>query len=283
MSHSQLSISTYCTGFYAATIIPIYYYRGNKNTYSVIFALLRGDIVTPSLLLWNDKYEHAPPSIENDARILPFSLKLEPIVDLSTSHRYGFEVLTHLPREINSEKYFRQLSLPQQQGLFYQQMTNVTCFRSAYVYSLNLPMKAFLDWRSFHWAGMVFPPNLAIEIQDAVTFLSLNTAQRAVVYKTIQQIEALGIPIWMDDANEELLTAFIDANWQLSGIKLDKNTFWTLSKKPGRLQQTIQRGQAIANRMIVEGIETHKHKEIALQAGAEFGQGYLWPAIYPGQ
>lgn len=283
MSHSQLSISTYCAGFYAATIIPIYYFRGNKNTHSVIFALLRGDIVTPSLLLWNDKYEHAPSSIENDARVFPLTFKLEPIVDLSTSHRYGFEVLTHFPRKINSENYFRQLSLPRQQSLFYQQIANIMRFRPEYAYSLNLPMKAFLDWASFHWASTVFPPNLVIEIQDAVTFLSLSTAQRTVVYKTIQHIEALGTPIWMDDANEELLIAFIEANWQLSGIKLDKNTFWTLSKKPGRLQQTIQWGQAIANRMIVEGIETQKHKEIALQAGAELGQGYLWPAIHPGQ
>ena len=239
--------------------------------------------MTSSLLLWNDKYKHAHPEIKNDARTLPSSLKLEPIVDLLNSHLYGFEILTNLPRGINSEKYFRQLSLPQQQSLFYCQITDITYYQPGYVYSLNLPMKAFLDWTSFHWAGMTFPPNLIIEIQDAVTFLLLNATQRAVVYNAIQHLKALGTPIWMDDANEELLTAFVEANWQLSGIKLDKNTFWTLSKKPGRLQQTIQKGQAIAKRVIVEGIETQKHKEIALLAGATLGQGYLWPAIYPGQ
>jgi EAL domain-containing protein (putative c-di-GMP-specific phosphodiesterase class I) len=111
----------------------------------------------------------------------------------------------------------------------------------------------------------------------------LNVAQRHVAYNAMQHVEASGTPIWMDDINEELLIAFIEANWHLSGIKLDKNTFWTLSKKPSRLQQIIKKGQAIANQVIIEGIETQTHKEIAQRAGAKLGQGYLWPAIYPGQ
>ena len=237
----------------------------------------------PSLLLCNDKYEYAHPSIKNDANVLLSTLKLEPIVELSTSHRYGFEVLTHLPRKMNSENYFRQLSFAQQQSLFYRQIANIVHYQPGYVYSLNLPMKAFLNWTSFHWCDVTYPPNLVIEIQDPATFLLLNVAQRHVAYNAMQHVEASGTPIWMDGVNEELLIAFIEANWHLSGIKLDKNTFWALSKKTSRLQQIIKKGQAIANQVIVEGIETQTHKEIAQRAGAKLGQGYLWPAIYPGQ
>lgn len=238
--------------------------------------------MTPSLLLWNDKSERTVVSSKNsDATPLQFALKCEPIVDLSTACRYGFEVLTHLPAHINSEEYFTQLSLQRRQNLFFQQVTNVRHFRQDQHYSLNLPMKALADWPFFHAQITSYPPGLIIEIQDPETFLSLSACQRTTVLDAIQRVETCGIPIWLDDVNEDLMAAFIAAKWHLSGIKLDKNIFWAVSKIPGKLHQLIQMGKKIADLVIIEGIETEKHKKIALQAGANLGQGYLWPAIYP--
>ncbi|HGN9370389.1 TPA: EAL domain-containing protein [Citrobacter pasteurii] len=240
--------------------------------------------MAPSLLLWNDKSERSVFTAKNsDAEPLQFALKFEPIVDLSTALRYGCEVLTHLPANINSEKYFHQLSVQHRLHLFYQQIDKIKCYPQGLRYSLNLPMQAFLSWPLFHSLITPSPSSLIIEIQDPNTFYSLSTPQRAIVYGVIQHLENHGIPIWLDDVNEQLLGAFSAANWHLSGVKLDKNTFWTLSHVPEKLRQVIQMGRAIAGLVVVEGIETQKQQEIALLAGANLGQGYLWPAIYPEQ
>ena len=130
-------------------------------------------------------------------------------------------------------------------------------------------------------------PKLRLILQDSSLkyrirkLFSLSACQRTTVLDAIQRVETCGIPIWLDDVNEDLMAAFIAAKWHLSGIKLDKNTFWAMSKIPGKLHQLIQMGKKIADLVIIEGIETEKHKKIALQAGANLGQGYLWPAIYP--
>ena len=240
--------------------------------------------MAPSLLLWNDKSEYSVFTAKNsDAEPLQFALKFEPIVDLSTALRYGCEVLTHLPANINSEKYFHQLSVQHRQHLFYQQIDKIKCYQPGLRYSLNLPMQAFLSWQLFHSLITPSPSSLIIEIQDPNTFYSLSTPQRATVYDVIQHLEDHGIPIWLDDVNEELLGTFTAANWHLSGVKLDKNTFWTLSHVPEKLRLVIQMGRAIASLVVVEGIETQQQQEIALRAGANLGQGYLWPAIYPEQ
>lgn len=238
--------------------------------------------MTPSLLLRNDKIVGPETASTNgDENALPFPLKFEPIVELSTDYRYGVEVLAHLPAHLNSEKYFHQLSIQQRRNLFYRQLATLRCYRLDHYYSLNLPMRAFLDWPLFHLTMVTYPPGLIIEIQDPETFFSLSIDQRATVFKAMRWVESRGIPVWLDDVNEALLIAFIKAKWHLSGVKLDKNAFWILSKTPGKLRRLIQMSQAVADLMIIEGIETEKHKEIALCAGANLGQGYLWPATYP--
>lgn len=238
--------------------------------------------MTPSLLLWNGKSEHSVFSFKNgDAGPLLFTLKFEPIVNLSTARRYGCEVLTHLPANINSEHYFQQLSVQHQQDLFYQQVARIQRYRQNQYYSLNLPMKAFMEWSLFHGLIASHPSGLIIEIQDPNTFFSLDARQQATVFEIIQRLEAHEIPVWLDDVNEAQLRAFLKANWQMSCIKLDKNTFWALGQIPQKLTQVIQLGHSVARLVIVEGIETQTHKEIAFRAGADLGQGYLWPAIYP--
>lgn len=238
--------------------------------------------MTLSLLLWNDKSAHAPaPSKNSDAGAVPFTMKCEPIIDLSTTRTYGYEVLTHLPDGINSEEYFSLLSFQHQLNLFYQQLAKIKLLSLRRYYSLNLPMRALIDWPLIHAAISASPAGLIIEIQDPNTFFALSSDQRQAVFEVVCRLEALNIPVWLDDVTEKLITAFIAAKWHLSGIKLDKNTFWALSKTPDKLHHLIRMGRAVANLVIIEGIETEEHKAIALGAGADLGQGYLWPALYP--
>ncbi|HCT3345402.1 TPA: EAL domain-containing protein [Citrobacter koseri] len=225
--------------------------------------VLQGNILDPATLRTQKEYP----------------LKLEPIVHLSSARTFGYEVLTQVPFHVNTEHFFHHLSSEKIVANFYQQVATITHYPKGVHYFLNLPLKVFLHLDFFNSGVTPCPSNLILEIQDPETLFSLNSRQRSQLYEKIKQVESIGIPVWLDDVDENLIKEVAAARWHFSGLKLDKNAFWDLILHPQKLRQVIFMGYNIADVILIEGIENHAQKEIAFHSGAQLGQGYLWPAL----
>lgn len=210
-----------------------------------------------------------------------FTFKFEPIVNLSSAQTFGYEVLTQLHNCTNTELFFGKLPPERLLRHFFQQLTAIAHYPQDRWYFLNIPMNALLHWDLFNLEMVYYPPNVIIEIQDPETFFTLDLPQRSKLFEKVQHIEANGIPVWLDDVDASLIATFAAANWRLSGIKLDKHAFWALSASPHKLHQVVLMGYNIATAVLIEGIENHQQKDIALRSGADLGQGYFWPALLP--
>lgn len=83
-----------------------------------------------------------------------------------------------------------------------------------------------------------YSSNLTIELQDPDAFYTLSSDQQFRLYERIQQLEASGLPIWLDDIDEKVFTTFSNENWRLSGVKFDKKhsgTLYQIRKNCARL------------------------------------------------
>lgn len=208
-------------------------------------------------------------------------LKFEPIVHLATAQLIGYEVLTQLPLERDSEVFFQQLSQQALHNHFFQQIDALRFCPQNIRYFLNLPVKVLLNDDALLLKLRSYSTNLTIELQDPGAFYTLSSAQQFRLYERIQQLETSGLPVWLDDIDEKMLATFSNENWRLSGVKFDKKTFWSLVSEPQKMRQAILIGYKIAADVLIEGIETSEQRSIAFYAGATMGQGYLWPAILP--
>ncbi len=212
-----------------------------------------------------------------------YRLKLEPIVQLDNDALYGYEVLSYLPEIDNVDRWFRQQPTAQLLQRFRYQAQNLTFPKPQRKFFLNLPIKVLLCSTSFMEILALCRPDLMIEIQDARAFFRLNGAEQCRVQRNIARLEYTGTAIWLDDLNEKSIIAFADAGWRVSGVKLDKNAFWQLSRTPERLRHTLYRARQFASGVLVEGIETVTQRDIARQAGAHLGQGFFWPTLFASQ
>lgn len=209
------------------------------------------------------------------------SLKFEPIVHLSTVQLIGCHVLTQRPPGHDSEAFFQQLSPKALYDHVFQQIDALRFCPQNIRYFLNLPVEVLLNDDALFLKLRSYSSNLTIELQDPDAFYTLSSDQQFRLYERIQQLEASGLPIWLDDIDEKVFTTFSNENWRLSGVKFDKKTFWHLVSDPQKLRQAIFIGYKIATDVLMEGIETSEQRSIAFYAGVTMGQGYLWPAILP--
>ncbi|PTA93653.1 diguanylate cyclase [Kosakonia sp. H7A] len=215
--------------------------------------------------------------------LLDYRLKFEPIVQLDNDALYGYEVLSHLPEIGNVDGWFRQQTPEKLLQCFRNQAQNLTFPKPQHRFFLNLPINVLLCTTLFMELLALCRPNLMIEIQDAQAFFRLGGAEQRRVQRNIARLEYTGTAIWLDDLNEESIIAFASAEWRVSGVKLDKNAFWQLSRTPERLRRILRHARQFANGILVEGIETAAQRDIARLAGAQFGQGFLWPARFASQ
>ena len=74
-----------------------------------------------------------------------------------------------------------------------------------------------------------------------------------------------------------MLSVVRELNFRFDGIKIDKHEFWRSQSMPNVLNQLVKNCYQISPNVLIEGIETLQHREIAACSGASHLQGYLWP------
>jgi EAL domain-containing protein (putative c-di-GMP-specific phosphodiesterase class I) len=205
-------------------------------------------------------------------------MKLEPIVDLSTLHTIGVEVLSLLAPPLQSEAWFQRLSAKQTLDLLQAQCEMLKNRLPWHNLFINLPITLLTEVDLFRLLLPLPGPGANIEIVEPAQLLSLPDATRNRAIDHLHMLSERGCRIWLDDIDEAQIHGFIASHLPLSGIKIDKMAFWRLKSTPALLS-LVNLCAKIAQHILIEGIESPEDLALARQAGAGFGQGYLWPSV----
>lgn len=205
-----------------------------------------------------------------------FRSRLEPIVCLKKGKIVGYEMLSKcLTDNTHPEQLFNQLSADEHLELLsrqlekYQKWTeqHPELYKGKKLY-INLNDKLF----EYPELTSYFLP--FCRIYDVSIEIEKHYELKKHEISIIEKFKSMGIQVWLDDYNGYDLNKTIGL-WD--GIKIDKDYFWKQHKNQkcplDKLNKTL-------SNIIIEGIEHLDHHQTAKHSGAQYGQGFLWRAVY---
>ena len=207
----------------------------------------------------------------------PAGIKLQPIVELKTGSIIGYEVLSYFTEDVDSEYYFQHAPENILISIFNQQVKQVASNPAGYHYFVNLSVRDLLGSELENKIQISPEQKLVIELQDPENLVGLNDVDKAQLVNNLERLRERHIAVWLDDLDEPLLSTVCELNFCFDGIKIDKYAFWRTQFSPLELNQLVKRCYQITSNVLIEGIETLQHRDIAARSGASHLQGYLWP------
>lgn len=205
-------------------------------------------------------------------------IKLEPIVALSSSRIIGMELLSLLSSPDKSEDFFQHQSVKQCVTLLEVQLAILKNTLYANDLFINLPITVFVEPEFFARILPLLSAGQNIEIVEPGAFFQLSAESRERVTRHWWMLADRGCRIWLDDVNATSIGPFLSRHLPLCGVKIDKMAFWRKRSTPA-LAELVNLCTQVAKNVLIEGIESNRDREYALQAGAGFGQGYYWPSV----
>lgn len=207
----------------------------------------------------------------------PVGIKLQPIVELKTGLVIGYEVLSHFSDAVDSESYFRQVPSNIVFSMFNHQVERVTNSSSDVHYFINLPVRDLSRSDLGELIQISPDKKVVVELQDPEHLVGLTCAEQQTLVKNLNALHEQNIAVWLDDIEGSMLSVVRELNFRFDGIKIDKHEFWRSQSMPSVLNQLVKNCYQISPNVLIEGIETLQHREIAACSGASHLQGYLWP------
>ena len=217
----------------------------------------------------------------------------QPIVDLTTSAVVGYEALARGPAG-EWESPDRLFAAAAEQGQLGVQ--DAACRRAAFtaaqMHRLTPPLTVFVNVEPAALAAKVSPAGFAVDQQTAhglrvvVEFTERALgANPADLLRSVDRVRALGWGVALDDVGAEPLSLAFMSLLRPDVVKLDLRL---VHDHPGQqVAQIMHAVNAYAERsgatILAEGIETHRHLEMARALGATLGQGWLFghPTDHP--
>lgn len=211
--------------------------------------------------------------------------RLQPLVSAQNGQILGFEVLTAFSSSDLAERYFQQVSGPALLQVFAQQLDWVhRQGTSRYRYFCNLSVSALAESACvnvFSAQGQSgsrdMCSSVVVELQDPAALSGLSESALRQLTDSLRALRGQSVSLWLDDITPALLPVVTPLAAFFDGIKIDKGAFWQLSARPGRLAGFVSQCRALCPRVLIEGIETRSQRHQAIQAGADYLQGFLWP------
>lgn len=204
--------------------------------------------------------------------------KFESIRVLHSESVIAWEVLSTARDRVNLEHLFSGLSLQDRYALFFAQLAHVMQSAKSATFYLNaradVLLKAEFMQRLSREAPQ--PGKIAIELTDLERLRTLKPLQNLRLRERIIALRQMGIAVWADDVHDDILPFLREQAYRFSGVKIDKHTFWAAREQQAPLLLLAQRCREIAEKVLIEGIETVKDYELACRTAAHYGQGYLW-------
>ncbi|MBW3804460.1 EAL domain-containing protein [Aeromonas jandaei] len=214
-----------------------------------------------------------------------FKLRLEPIVDLNNQLVIGYELLSRPITYImdggnillDVDELFKKMNDTHLLIVFKHQvswlsiMSEINMLHNECYYSINIPIH-FLDSD----VVISYLVELSVKVKVCVEIEIFNHNTR-IPYDNISILMKSGVKLWLDDCSA-VGSVISKVEWH--AVKIDKNKFWELKGVKGlKFEKMIDRINRKCDIVIIEGVETKKDLDFALQTKASYGQGFLWPSI----
>lgn len=205
------------------------------------------------------------------------ALRFQTIFFVEKLNVAGYEVLSRLKTSVNNEIYFSKLDVPAHIVLLETQLSILNQIGNGEKYYINLPVSLLCNVTAIHFFLDLLNDNFIIELQDPANLEKLNEFERRAFLCNLQLIRAKGIEVWIDDLTPALLRLLSTFVFPFDGIKVDKDFFWQQIKNPEILHSFIYCLSLLTSNILIEGIETVEHYNLAIDCGATHLQGFLWP------
>lgn len=210
--------------------------------------------------------------------------RLQPIVAAHSGRTVGCEVLTRFPSTGQAEHYFQHATPAKVMTLFTEQREWVKAQgNTPFRYFCNLPVSV-LSQAAFHLdvttpeANGAFP---VIELQDPESVALLSDRDLRQLMRNLAQLHRQSVSLWLDDVTPALLPVVRAIARYFDGIKIDKGAFWRLAVQPLLLEDFVAQCHLLTPSVLIEGIETAAHCQLAKASGADYLQGFFWPDVRP--
>jgi EAL domain-containing protein (putative c-di-GMP-specific phosphodiesterase class I) len=238
---------------------------GNKNVPILVANILKR--------ISNDRRSQ----IKNEITQAICGIRFQPIYSLAEQRVCAWEVLSILAHDLSCEDFFISLSPSSGLSVLRWQLRLIQDMAVGGRYFLNAPAKLFCHPEGIAALLPMLGPSIALEIQDPNAFIALTARERRWFMALQRDVKSTGAEIWLDDIAPEHLPLLMADLGLFDGIKIDKGAFWKFQSDPVLFTSTVDYCSAMTGQVLIEGIETLRHFNMAVSTGCHFMQGYLWP------
>lgn len=211
------------------------------------------------------------------------SMRLEPIMSLDGVTVIGYELLSR-PTKSSAEYFFRQLLDEDVWRLAVMQLSKTKAIQKKLKASgqklfINLRGSSLCSPYYLDQITKIAHCKIAIEIEFEAPFSSYCCRVKN-LEAGASELQKNGHELWLDDyeLNKNILPEEL-SNFNFQGVKIDKQSFWTVCKTPCAARTAIDNLKSVIPEVLIEGIENEQQYKLANSFGARYGQGYLWPFV----
>lgn len=206
-------------------------------------------------------------------------LRYEPIKILTSQdlRLVGYEILTVLPGNINTEFFFNEITSHEALTLCAKQIKKTEGLPEDLTFFVNIPVRSLIKKETLRHLSVSNTHRIALEIQDVNNLIALNYDNLNILKNNLHRIRKLGYLIWLDDVKKEFMDHFFLGDICVDGIKIDKSE---LKMEPWQLTRLVNSCRKVTGSIIIEGIETYDDLLKSTVCGADMGQGYLWESEF---
>ncbi|SUI38843.1 EAL domain [Salmonella enterica subsp. enterica serovar Braenderup] len=199
------------------------------------------------------------------------SLRLEPIINIESHKKFGYEVLSNLSRNIKAELWYSTLQSKTQISILHYQMNTVYKNRIPEPCFFNITINAllrlsFCDIKKIRWYE-----SYGIEISDFDKIDRLSDDDLNHLLRKVFIMNEVGIRVMIDDLKmSEIKYLELFKNF-IYGIKIDHSELTS-----NNLRYIVMETNKNSDIVIIEGVERKDYLKIAKTLKLKYAQGYLW-------
>lgn len=204
--------------------------------------------------------------------------KFESIRTLNNENVIAWEMLSTTAPHVDIEALFESMTTEERFAHFIAQLRHTKGCPQSGKYYLNAASDLLLkdEFIPTLLAHTPLPGNIVIELTDLDHIVQLDDDQSQRLAQQITRLHEWKIEVWADDVYEALLPRLLARGYAFHGVKIDKHTFWSGRTQREWFLQLTHLCKQLAEKVLVEGIETSGDYALACASAADYGQGYLW-------
>ena len=229
-----------------------------------------------------------------------FEAYYQPIVNLSDGSLYGFEALArwiHPERGVVSPGEF--IPVAEETGLIVElgayiledACTTLTEWRRAHPLAKDLTMAVNISAKQFEEVGLVSEVESILQRSDLpANLLKLEITETVVMLDAMEStnrlnlLKSLGILLAIDDFGTGYSSMSYLQKFPTDQLKVDLSFVRRMEKAPENIEivrAIVNMAHSLRLRVVAEGIETERQRDLLYSLQCDYGQGYLYSKPLP--